>query len=76
MEENKQAILDALLPVLRMTRAGKYVTSLELTEQSGNEYVMITWVFPPTRRIAKGRVNVTGDSGAAMIKDVIGRLST
>lgn len=75
MEENKQVILNAFLPVLRMTRAGKYVTRLELTEQSGNEYVIITWQLP-VGRIATGRVNVTGDSGAAMIKDVIGRLTS
>lgn len=75
MEKNKQAILDAFLPVLSMTRAGKYVTSLELTEQNGNEFVIITWQLP-VRGMATGRVNVTGDSGAAMIKDVIGRLTT
>lgn len=73
MEENKQKILNALLPALKLTRAGKDIISLELATQDDREFVLITWDLPLS--IIEGRVNVTGDSGAAMIADVMKRVT-
>lgn len=70
MNENNQAILDALVGVLRLTRAGQFVVALELqddgyvkiTEYEGTEY---------DGRSFSSLINIRGDSGAAMIIDVI-----
>lgn len=57
----KQELLDALLPVIQMTRGGSEVMALELVDE---ETVKI--VFPGGSHYA----NIAGDSGMAIIRDV------
>lgn len=69
MQENRQEILDALLPALKLTRAGQFVESLTIVEKY--------WV-----KIAESAdgmrfthcVNIGCDSGAAMILDIVREL--
>ena len=67
--ENKQAICDALIPVLQLTRNLEDLTDLEYQidpDVSGIEVVIATF-----RNGHRKVVDVTMDSGTAMIKDVI-----
>lgn len=64
MDENKQKILDLLVPVLRETRYLYNVVSLEYDARQ--ELVYAKFASGVTRI-----VNVSGDSGAEMIRDVI-----
>lgn len=57
----RQDILDALLPAIRLTRAGNGVKNLTL---KGDELVEIT--FDTGSKL----VSIAGDSGIAMIRDV------
>jgi hypothetical protein len=63
MTEDKQAILNAFLPALKLTRAGKDVT--ELIYDKETEKVLIEYTDGSNEL-----VNVHMDSGAAMIIDV------
>lgn len=62
-----QDILDALLPAVRLTRAGAYVEALTLEQDK--ETVNIIFSTGYTKR-----ANVAGDSGIEMIRDVCGAL--
>ena len=65
MSEDKQAILDALLPALRLTRDGRKITNLALI----GETVFISYgKYSVT-------VNSSGDSGIAMIYDVVRKIA-
>lgn len=61
--EDKQAILNALLPALKLTRAGRDAT--ELIYDKDTEKVLIEYADGSSQI-----VNVVLDSGAAMIIDV------
>ena len=63
MTEDKQAILNALLPALQLTRAGKDV--VKLIYDKDTEKVWIDYVG------GIDAVNVRADSGAAMLVDVL-----
>lgn len=63
MTEDKQAICDALLPALKLTRAGADIVSLEYSQE--RETVTIAYPDGITP------VNVDLDSGAAMILDIV-----
>lgn len=69
MEENKQEILDTLLPALQKTRNQHDLASLQLVQERGEEFVIIRYAGGYT-----DRANVTLDSGLAMIRDVLRRL--
>ena len=62
--ENKQEILGRLLPALQATRMFRDLASLEYE----SEQEMVTAVYEGGATL---RVNVAGDSGFAMIKDVL-----
>ena len=62
--ENKQEILDKLLLALQATRLFRDLESLEYDSQTE----MVTAIYDG---VATLRVNVAGDSGFAMIKDVL-----
>lgn len=65
MSEDKQAILDALLPALKLTRDGRKITSLVIIGETvfiGFGNYSIT-------------VNASGDSGIAMIYDIVRKIS-
>lgn len=65
MSEDKQAILDALLPALGLTRDGRKITNLVII----GETVFISYgKYSVT-------VNASGDSGIAMIYDVVRKIS-
>ena len=62
--ENKQEILDKLLPAVQLTTAGNDIE--ELTYNRESEIVEIRFRNGGTRK-----VNVRMDSGIAMIRDVL-----
>lgn len=68
MNEDKRKICSLLLPVIQATRAGWDVTELEYcdNEFTDDEYVRIRFASGYTKKI-----DVTADSGTAMIKDII-----
>ena len=67
MTEDKQAICDALLPALKLTRAGADIVSLEYSQE--RETVTIAYPDGITP------VNVDLDSGATMILDIVKALT-
>lgn len=67
MEEDKQKILDLLLPALQSTNYLHDLESLEYDESKELVYAK----FPNEFRIV---VDVALSSGLAMIRDVIGRI--
>ena len=71
MEENKQEICNLLLKALQATRSQSDLISLEYSqdEMLGVERVTAKYADGFTRRI-----DVTADSGIALIRDVAGRL--
>ena len=66
MKEDKQKILDLLLPTLQETRALDDLMSLVYVKTEQDEERVIA-IFPAGDKI----VNITMDSGVAMIQDVI-----
>ncbi len=69
MKENKKKIVESFTPVIRQTRAGSDVARLEYCLKNGDEVVDVTFVNG-----MHTWCNVTGDSGAAMLRDIIKRL--
>ena len=69
--EDKRKICSLLLPVIQATRAGEGIVNLEyfINESTAMEFVKITYDYGYAQC-----VNVTLDSGAAMVLDVIKRL--
>lgn len=67
MGENKQDIVSKLSGLLKATRAGSNIDRLELTADEKEVRITFGSGFGKS-------VNVTGDSGIALIKDVISRL--
>ena len=64
--ENKEKICEKLTELLQLTRAGEDVQELEyLEEDGGDQFVCIRF-----RNGYKKLVNVTGDSGLAIMGDV------
>lgn len=68
MDEDKQKICDLLLPAVQATRGGSDVDALEYTisESGFLEYVKVRFQNGYMRRI-----NVSGDSGCAMIRSIM-----
>ena len=66
MKEDKQKILDLLLPTLQETMALDDLMSLVYVKTEQDEERVIA-IFPAGDKI----VNITMDSGVAMIQDVI-----
>lgn len=64
--ENKQEILNLLLPALQATRNLHDLVSLTYDEEK--EVVTACFIG------GKKQVNVWGDSGTSMIRDVIGKI--
>lgn len=72
MKEDKRAICEALLPVLQMTRQLNDLTGLEYSSASPEGVEYVTALFREGRKV----INVSGDSGIAMISDIISRLGS
>lgn len=66
MDEDMQLILDYLLPALQRTRGGRKIVSLVYAAEPGRETVTIRFQSGGFRRVV-----VTGDSGIAMMNEVI-----
>lgn len=68
MSENKKEIIAALLPVLQNTRGFSDLKDIQYGEKDRlyDEYVDL--IFESG---AKKRINVTADSGIAMIMDIL-----
>lgn len=67
--ENKHEILCALVLTLKKTRAYKHLVDMSLEETSAGEYVECKFRGMPTFKI-----DVTADSGIAMIRDIVSKL--
>lgn len=67
MREDKQNILNLMLPALRETRALSDLSTLEYDEEA--EIVKATFISGFSKN-----VNVAADSGIAMICDVLARI--
>lgn len=65
--ENKQDIVKRLKLLLLATRAGSNIEDMVLNEKQDE----ITIIF---KQGGSRRINIAGDSGIAIIKDVINRL--
>lgn len=72
MEESKKEILKELLKLLRMTRAG--CTLVDLEYEADLEVSNIEIVIATFQGGGRKIIDVTADSGVAMIKDVIRRI--
>ena len=68
--ENKERITHQLMLCLLATRAGEDIGDMSYTKSTGDEWVSIT--FKDGSWLP---VNVTADSGIALIKDVIKALT-
>lgn len=63
MNENKQAICDALAETLKLTCSGKIIDRIEYNP---SEYVLVYY-----KGTAPTAINVVGDSDTAMIKNIM-----
>lgn len=72
--EDKARIIEMLLPVLQQTRAGADLTDMTYLkkEEEGAETVKAR--YEHGGMVSSVYVDVTGDSGIAMIKDVLRRI--
>ena len=68
--ENKERITHQLMLCLLATRAGEDISDMSYMKSTGDEWVNITF-----RDGSWLPVNVTADSGIALIKDVIKALT-
>lgn len=64
--ENKQRILDLLLPTLQATNNLDDLINLEYIEDSKNEIAVATFANG-----SKKETNISMDSGTSMIKDIL-----
>ena len=67
--EDKQAICDALLTTLQLTRRYENIQSIDY--DSATETVTVTYSGISRRRNSHRSINVECDSGIAMIKDIL-----
>lgn len=65
MEENKQMICDLLCKTLQATNNAYDLISLTYCEEGSHQYVDVEFIS------GKSRINVTLDSGTAMIRDIM-----
>lgn len=64
--ENKKEIIDRLFRLLKETRAGHDIIAMEYETHGFAEHVLIYWESGFT-----DRVNISCDSGIAIMKDVL-----
>ena len=66
MEENKVEITQKLCELLQMTRFGADIAKMDYVTENYDETVIVTF-----NNGYQKRINVTADSGRAMIADVV-----
>jgi len=67
-DEERQQILDMLLATIQQTKAGQHLLDLYFEDRRGGQFVIAS--FP----IGTQRIDVTGDDGFTMIRDVVSEL--
>lgn len=72
--EDKAKIIEMLLPVLQQTRAGGDLTDLTYSKEEEEEVETVKARYEHGGMVSSVYVDVTGDSGIAMIKDVLRRI--
>ena len=73
MEENREVILEYLLKVLQHTRAGSGVVRLELEEREDSDDAYVHVICYDDKHECEYEwliVNITADSGIAMVRDI------
>ena len=66
MAENKNEIVQDLCRLLQKTRYGDDITGMEYSEERYGEYVYVTY-----NNNCQRKVDISGDSGIAIIKDIL-----
>lgn len=67
MHENKRDIIKSLLPTLQMTREGENISDIRYERaENGMEWVIVTYSSGNRKEI-----NVSMDSGIAMLRDTL-----
>ncbi len=74
MDENKSQIVDDLFETVKGCRAFGNLVNMKYREENGDEVVLLSFKYG--NRIEDVSVNVTADSGAALIQDVWKKLYT
>lgn len=67
--EDKQAICDQLAETLKLTRGGDSIEKIDFKKNNNAEFVLVRYRSGFTRPI-----DVTGDSGTALITDVMAKI--
>ena len=77
--EDKQAICNRLCDLLKITRSGNGLISIEYVKEGQEEYAELYWQndWQKDHSSHKGfiqRICISGDSGIAIIRDVLQRI--
>lgn len=78
--EDKAAIVKALLPALQSTRAYEHITALEYVQdwmlfKDGEEHLIGEFAVVKQGDIELFKIDITADSGIAILNDIIKYLS-
>lgn len=69
--ENKRLIVKKLCEVLQLTRAGRLIDSLKYEPEKDSDDEFVAIIYRDGSPKAFSFVDVTGDSGISLIRDVI-----
>lgn len=71
--EDKQGICNQLCELLKLTRAGNGLVSIEYLKEGQEEFAKVYWQHgkPGNEEGFVQKICITGDSGAAIIRDVM-----
>lgn len=71
--ENKQEICKKLYELLKITRAGEGLVSIDYEKDGQEEYAKVCWQQgePGGMEMFMDKICITGDSGRAIILDVL-----
>lgn len=71
--EDKQAICNRLCDLLKITRSGNGLISIEYVKEGQEEYAKVCWQQgePGGMEMFMDKICITGDSGRAIILDVL-----
>lgn len=78
--EDKAAIVKSLLPALQSTRAYEHITNLEYSQEwmlfkDGKEHLIGEFAIVKQGDIELFKIDITADSGIAILNDIIKYLS-
>lgn len=72
-DENKQEICKKLCELLKITRGGYGLVSIEYLKEGQEEFAKVYWQHGKEEGFVQ-KICITGDSGAAIIRDVMRRI--